>query len=880
MSLRAKLVWAGIVIVLIPMLLSTIMMWYLIRRQNDKDALHRSGQLLEMIRQNLEAQGAELLEGMKQFSLDKTFNNQISLVNQLQRKNVLVRQQETYKTEITALLENFSRIGGYDVLGVFGAEDSLFSFIKVEDQKPLMAITSQDRQGEIVAKVADSSRAFEELILDDWAITDLGEIFSDVLASPAHPEPTHRIDVFENHLVLNVSVPIWDYHEDEADQQIGSLVGYRYLDQRLLSRLARQLQAEVNFFVTSRLYLGTLTEFEEIPESRHQGLQALVDTVDTTERPHLYAEYLKHGEPFYQAYLPLVRNEAGTIVSTLVVSLSKESTYQNTREVIVLLAWVSCVCLLVVVPITFIVTGRFARPIHHIAVVSDSISQGCIDHHIEQIRSQDEIGLLSRSFHEMVAYLREMAEIATHISHGETVQDLSPTTEQDVLGTAFQRMITYFKHIVKIAERMHRGDLTQRVAVQSTQDVLGAAFNNVIGQLQSLVRFVRTESRQLADVSGNVKSASEESSRNSLIQTQSVETITSALQEMAVNIESVSENLETQATAIAHVKDSARAITSSSEDVANEVKQVTTFTEQTASEIEKMDESVQDMHKQVQVSVEASEEVVRVSKEGSEQVAQLTDEIHSIHRQMEMASDAILRLQQESEHIRGILEVIQDVMEQTNLLALNASIIAAQAGEHGKAFGVVADEVKGLASRTSESTKEIAEFTKTIHTELNDAVNAIMVSAQYVEEGLQIADKTGQFLEIITTGAEQSSLLISHIADNVESHSKSSKQVEQASGEVVKMLEHIAQLTEVQNEQSASIHQETAHLTDISLEIQHAIKEQETSANQSVETMEDMIAIVQQNAKRAEGLAALATKLSSQANMLLELVEEFTVDEA
>ncbi len=861
---------------LIPMLFSTGMMWYLIRRQNDRDARRRSGQLLDIIRHELDAEGKELVEEMTVLSQDPTLLNKLSNLVQRQEIEVTTSLQTSHKRGSALLLEKFARINDYDSVFLFDQAQAMAAFVEFKEHSKTLGFMTAEESERPGIKAITVDKVTRYIPRDDWEFQDTA-LYSQVAAPHNEGEPEYRISIFEGHIALAITVPILDIpQERSAPRRLGTILGYKFLDTNFSRRLAYQTQAEVNFFVDSQLYSGSLVEFKKLSVSQ---LSVLQQSRAEAGIQYLYTESRITELAFYQTYYPLIRGEDGNILSTLVVSLSKEPTYQHTREVVFLLAGVSCVCVLVIIPITFIVARRFADPIHKIAIVSEAIAKGHIDQHIEPVRSQDEIGMLSRSFHAMVTYLREMAQTADSISHGEIVQEMKPKTDKDVLGKAFERMIRYFKNVVKVAERMHRGDFSQRVALQSKHDVLGTAFNNVIGQLHSLVMFMHTEARDLAEVSSTMVTASEDASRNSSSQAKSVEVITSVFQEMALNIHSISRNLTTQSTATDHVRESADRITASSQHVANEVKEVSAFTEQTASSIEKMDQSVQEIRQQVQASVEASKEVVRVAKEGAEQVHYLSDKIQAIHDQMEIASESILHLQQESRHIREILEVIQDVMEQTNLLALNASIIAAQAGKHGRAFSVVADEVKALAGRTSESTKEISQFTRTIHAELSGAVSAIMTSANYVDEGLQIAEKTGQFLEIITVGAEQSSQLISHIADNIENHTKASHQVHQASGEVVNMLEDIARLTEEQHEQSVSIHEETEHLADIGNEIRQAVKEQEHAAHQGVETMESMITIVQQNAKRAEGLAALAAELSSQANILLELVEEFTVEE-
>lgn len=877
MKLRAKLVWVGILVVLISMLLSTGMMWYLIRQQNDKDARQRSGQLVDMIRQELTRQGGERVEGMTYFSQDAALLYNLSNLAQNQNPVSLIPAlRESYKKGTAILLEKFARINKYDVILLFDQAYTPISYVKFETDTRTLSFVTTNESEETVVKSVTLEHTVHDIPrdADAWELQESAEIIP--IHSPTeNSAPAYSIDLFEGDLTLKISVPILDTQETSAAQVIGNIIGYRYIDRTFTTRLAEQIQAKVNFFIDTQLHSGTLTEFTEISSSHLNELQNMDNK---GEQSYLYTEQYIADHPFYQAYYPLVRGEDGTILSTLAVSLSREPTYQKTREVTMLQGGVSIVCMLIIIPVTWLLAGRLARPIHEIALVSEAIANGRIDQRIDPIRSKDEIGILSRSFYAMVNYLRSMAKIAEDISHGEITQDLKPKMQYDVLGQSYHRMTTYLKHIAQAADRIHQGDLTQTVTPQSDRDVLGTTFYHMSQRIQTLVSYMRTGARELAEASNKVATASENTSRNSASHAKFVETISSALQETALNINSISQNLETQSMAIDHVKASTQRIAESSGKVAGEIEQVSSFTEQTVASINKMDTSVQEIHHQVQASVEASNHVLQVAQEGTNQVNRLINEIHAIHKQMEIASEAILRLQGESKHIGEILDVIQEVIDQTNLLALNASIIAAQAGTHGKAFGVVAEEVKALATRTSESTKEISEFTKTIQTELSEAVNAMVISANYVEAGLQISEKTEQVLETITTGAEQSSQLISHTAENVEDHTRASRQMQQASTEVVRMLEDIARLTQEQQEHNASIREETDHLTGISQEIHHAIMEQEHAAHQSVGTMANMSEIVQQNAERAERLSKLATNLSSQANSLLELVEEFILE--
>jgi len=140
--------------------------------------------------------------------------------------------------------------------------------------------------------------------------------------------------------------------------------------------------------------------------------------------------------------------------------------------------------------------------------------------------------------------------------------------------------------------------------------------------------------------------------------------------------------------------------------------------------------------------------------EGQKAVADTLVAIKDISEVIHRAEDVINGLGKSSEKIGSIIEVIDDIAEQTNLLALNAAIEAARAGEHGKGFAVVADEVRKLAERTATATKEISELIKGIQGETSQAIKAIEVGTQKVEHGSKLSDEAGKAIEKIVEGIE------------------------------------------------------------------------------------------------------------------------------
>jgi twitching motility protein PilJ len=142
---------------------------------------------------------------------------------------------------------------------------------------------------------------------------------------------------------------------------------------------------------------------------------------------------------------------------------------------------------------------------------------------------------------------------------------------------------------------------------------------------------------------------------------------------------------------------------------------------------------------------------LEAAQKGSAAVSNSISGMNEIRTQIQETSKRIKRLGESSQEIGEIVELISDITEQTNVLALNAAIQAASAGEAGRGFSVVAEEVQRLAERSGEATKQIAAIVKTIQTDTHDAVAAMEHSTQGVVEGAKLSDAAGQALNEISS---------------------------------------------------------------------------------------------------------------------------------
>jgi methyl-accepting chemotaxis protein len=209
------------------------------------------------------------------------------------------------------------------------------------------------------------------------------------------------------------------------------------------------------------------------------------------------------------------------------------------------------------------------------------------------------------------------------------------------------------------------------------------------------------------------------------------------------------------------LEDSAKIGTAASEltSIAQLAAQNSELTSETsaamAASIEEMTVSVTHIGETAKETSEISQHSGELSQQGGEIIRRTVDEMHAMSGAVRESSESIAELGRQSEQISSIVQVIKDVADQTNLLALNAAIEAARAGEQGRGFAVVADEVRKLAERTTSATGEIGAMIASIQGSAHTAVAAMNNAAGRVESGVALADQAGEAITDIQQGAKQ-----------------------------------------------------------------------------------------------------------------------------
>ncbi|MEJ6020829.1 methyl-accepting chemotaxis protein [Ramlibacter sp. PS4R-6] len=219
---------------------------------------------------------------------------------------------------------------------------------------------------------------------------------------------------------------------------------------------------------------------------------------------------------------------------------------------------------------------------------------------------------------------------------------------------------------------------------------------------------------------------------------------------------------------------------------------------------------------QAQESAQVARQSLQAAESGLAAVQNAIGGMNSIRDQIQETSKRIKRLGESSQEIGEITELISDITEQTNVLALNAAIQAASAGEAGRGFSVVAEEVQRLAERSADATRQIAALVKAIQTDTQDAVAAMERSTQGVVEGAKLSDNAGTALTEIDQVSRRLAELIEQIS------SSASKEAESANV-VAGNIQHIFAVTEQTGEGTRSTAQQVRELTRMAEELRQSV---------------------------------------------------------
>ena len=437
-----------------------------------------------------------------------------------------------------------------------------------------------------------------------------------------------------------------------------------------------------------------------------------------------------------------------------------------------------------------------------------------------------------------------------------------------------RKLVVRIRQIATAMNKAAEGELTERVSFmgESEMSLLSENFNSMMERLAGAITKVHSSLFELRNISGTIKQISETGVSSAAVQSEglkrtstairginrsitdisgSVVTLSSLSSSNTVSMTGMSESLESTPLHLESLVLSVEEVSSSMTEMAASVHQIeenavilAADTTKTAALVSEMDYAIKQIGVQAADTSRIAETVRNDAEDGWKAVDATIAGMNEIRSSSAITFDAIENLSKRVANIGTILSVIDEVAEQTNLLALNASIIAAQAGERGKSFSVVAVEIKNLAKRTGSNTREISEIILGVKEETERAVKAITLSEKRISEGSALSKRSGEALLKIVDGINAASSQMMEINTTAANQAEASKAMRLAMDRVAEMVEQIARATQEQSHGSELIASAVERMRELTSEVMHSINNHQNAASQVVSANKEINVMV------------------------------------
>lgn len=412
-----------------------------------------------------------------------------------------------------------------------------------------------------------------------------------------------------------------------------------------------------------------------------------------------------------------------------------------------------------------------AKPLKIMNYAVSEFSIGNYDVDIN-IQTKDEFGEVALSLRKLRENQQEKIKAAEKIAEG-VFEEVVPASDNDKLSFAFNKEVQALKSLLDETSVIIKENKEGNTSVRGNA-------NNFRGNWKEFINgFNETLDIVLQPIKEGVQILDKLSQGDLTARVEGQYKGDHQLIKDSINktAESLGNAMEEVREAVSSTASAAAQISSSAEEMAAGTQEQSAQTSEIAESIESVTRTIVNNTRNASMAVDAAKLSKEKAENGGAVVNKTIEGMNRIAEVVKNSAETVFTLGQNSDKIGEIIQVIDDIADQTNLLALNAAIEAARAGEQGRGFAVVADEVRKLAERTTKATKEIATMIKQIQQDTVQAVDSMRKGTKEVEEGKLLAVEAGRVLSELVVGSQKVATIIVQVAEASEDQASSSEQI-------------------------------------------------------------------------------------------------------